>query len=74
MLIRSSPFSFHSTKAIIQLLKVNLKLIKALKDAYSEAKMENKTSANLKLKSVKDGQNKHKEKIMARELRREGRM
>lgn len=51
-----------------------MKIIKSLKDAYSEAKKkkrENKISANLNLESVKDGQKKHKEKVMARELRRE---
>lgn len=37
-------------------------------------KKENKPNSNLKLESVKDGQKKHKEKIMARELRREKRM
>lgn len=46
------------------------KIITSLKDAYLGRKKEAAISANIKLESIKDGQKKHKEKIMARDLRR----
>lgn len=49
------------------------KIITSLKDAYLGRKKEaaiKEADANIKLESVKEGQKKHKEKIMARDLRR----